>query len=198
MRILKKKIASAEQFRKEHEREKYQDMPRPTREKYSLRNRSNHHNSMEGNGWIFPSSKGPATCKNVMKNYSRAFVNFAISDLATPYLTEFLQEEAFNIDAFRKILNEQKEKINCIKNLRELLLVNEDDTSEILAFKAAFKSICEVFIKYFSVNWIYNSKVGDKRAHLSYRFKILRRVQQPEYFTYLESFKGESTSKKRK
>ena len=54
--------------------------------------------------------------------------------------------------------------------------------------KRVFKAIGIIFIRDFTVNWVYNSKIADKLTHLKYRFKMLRRVQNPEFFTYLEDF----------
>ncbi len=71
-----------------------------------------------------------------------------------------------------------------ISSLRALLLADDEDEEMIIAIKEAFQYSAEIFVKYFSVNWIYNSKVGDKKNHLKARFKILRRIREPEYFTY--------------
>jgi len=125
---------------------------------------------------------------NIMKNYARAMVNFALSPVALPYLTDELKQRAVKIQDFEQLLKARKEKIHCIQSLRELLLVKRDDSSEQKGMKIVFKSICEKFLKYFSVNWIFHSKLSDKMKYLGYRGKILRRVQNPEHFTYLESF----------
>jgi len=135
------------------------------------------------------SKKDIQSNKNIVKNYARAMVNFAVSTHALPYLDKILQdEEDVNLNDFRMYMQERKEDITSIKNLRELLLINDDDEEQVVAFKRIFRATCVVFIKFFSVNWIYSSKVGDKITHVRYRFKILRRVRNPEHFTYLENF----------
>ncbi len=68
------------------------------------------------------------------------------------------------------------------------------DSREMKAFKPMFQYVCEVFLKYFCVNWVFHSKVEDKVKHLKYRGKILRRIQNPELFTYLEEFKKDKTT----
>ena len=53
-----------------------------------------------------------------------------------------LQQEVKNSSIFlhsRHSLKKSKGKINCIKNLREILLANEEDTAEVVYFKAAFQ-----------------------------------------------------------
>ena len=77
-------------------------------------------------------------------------------------------------------------KITNIKNFRQLLLVLQTDCPEIAKFKQVFQKICEEFIIYYSANWIFNSsKIKDMKGHIDARFKMLRRVQNPKYFTYI-------------
>lgn len=132
--------------------------------------------------------KGSTSSKNIMKNYARALTNFAIMDLATPYLNDLLKGERISLKQFREFINQNKEKVNCIKNLRNLLLIDDGDDPELTSCKTVFQGISVVFIKYFSVNWVFSSRVSDKQTHLKYRFKILRRIRDPENFTYLEDF----------
>jgi len=136
--------------------------------------------------------KGSTSCKNIMKNYSRALVNFALSDMALTYLLQSLSRENLQLNEFKQTLTKNKDKVNCIKSLRDLLLIGPCDTQQLIAFKRVFQEICETFLKFFSANWIYHSKVVDKKAHLNYRFKILRRIRNPIHFTYLESFSQKS------
>jgi len=123
---------------------------------------------------------------NIMKNYSRALTNFALSELAVPYLAGIMEQNQLDISTFQSFIREKKKRVNCIRNLRELLLIYETDSAQLASCKRAFEAICEVFLKYFCVNWIYHSKINDKLQHLKYRFKILRRVKDPAHFTYLE------------
>jgi len=133
-------------------------------------------------------SKKEGTCQNIIKNYSRAFTNFALSSAAQPYLKPTLLEQGLTLEEFNLYINRNKSKINCIKNLRNALFIKSNDSEKMRANKRTFQKICEVFLKYFSVNWVFNSRVDNKKTHLEYRFKILRRVRQPEYFTYLEGY----------
>ena len=138
-----------------------------------------------------------------MKNYARALANFALSNIAIPYLRVLINKSFNNkrtkvhqnketteseLCKFRVYIERNKEKVNCIKQLRELLLGDTKDPAETIRFKELFKDISVVFLKFFSVNWLYSSKIGDKVAHLKYRLKLLRRVQNPEFFTHLEEF----------
>jgi len=124
------------------------------------------------------------SAKNIVKNFGRAMVTFAISKLAVPYLREKLQSLNLDLKDFQHYLFQRKENMDGISSLRGLLLKEEDDDDQTVAIKAAFQYISEIFLKYFSVNWIYNSKLGDKSVHVKSRFKILRRIKDPVHFTY--------------
>ena len=129
--------------------------------------------------------------KNIVKNYARAMVNFALSNVATATIEDLIKQEnnpGINLRTFRKFMDEQKEEVTSIRRLRELLLPCDQDEEVFAGFKRIFKEIGMIFIRDFSLNWIYNSKVGDKLTHVKYRFKMMRRVQNPEYFTYIENF----------
>jgi len=128
--------------------------------------------------------------KNVVKNYGRAICNFSTSTLSLPYLTPFLQKEEVTREGFIVFVSTSKGAIDGLHNFRNILLPREDDEEETAAYKQIFKDMSEVFIKYFSVNWIFHSKIFHKEAHLKFRFKMLRRIKSPELFTYLNNQKG--------
>ncbi len=135
---------------------------------------------------------------NVMKNYANAMVKFALSRLADPYLSRSPLIKAMPLYLFGKMLASRKKKINCVKGLREMWMVYEiQDTEEMKAFKGLFKEACKVFLKQFWVNWIYNSRLDDKSKHLIYRGRLLRRIENPQWFTYLETFKPKESKKQR-
>jgi len=132
--------------------------------------------------------RGSTSAKNIVKNYGRALANFASSNLALPYLTVLYRNEESRIKDFRKFIAAKKKQARCIKGLRNLLIAQDDDTEAIASFKGVFKDLSVIFIKCFSVNWIFSGKLCDKITHLKYRFKILRRIRDPEHFTYLKGF----------
>ncbi len=136
---------------------------------------------------VTKTSQATLSIKNIVKNYGRKICSFATSELAHPYLEVLLEKNQVNRDDFLQYLNHSKEKINGLFNFRSLLLSNDSDSEEVKGYKRVFRGIGEIFIKYFSVNWIYNSKMVHKRAHLYYRFKMLRRIQCPELFINLRS-----------
>jgi len=187
MRFLKQKIARASHFAETHSPSiNSPDPPNTLKErevslKMSLRELPKRVECPK-----HQNKRRPATGNNVMKNYCRALINFGLSPQFCPYFSSEIENE-LSYERFIKILT-LKRKVNCIKGLRRLLLQDVRDSREISAFKVIFRRSCEVFLKYFCVNWIYNSRVGDRLKHLSYRGKILRRVRNPELFTHLEDF----------
>lgn len=125
--------------------------------------------------------------KNIVKNYAQAIFKFALSSFSLDYLTRFSRQEGVRIDHFRNYVKSFKGKIEGIYDFRLALLITEADSKEKASFKRILAQIGAIFIKFYSVNWIFNSKVVHKKAHLMYRFKILRRITNPELFTYLKS-----------
>jgi len=124
--------------------------------------------------------------KTIVKNYGKAIASFAISPIAIPYLTPLLTQEGVRLDDFVEYITKGKESIEGIDTLRALLLAKGNDNSRIASFKIVFREIAEIFIKYFSVNWIFSGRMMNKKVHLKFRFKMLRRIQNPELFTYLK------------
>jgi len=125
--------------------------------------------------------------KNIVKNYGRAICSFIISDLGVPYLTPILVRERVRLEELRTFISNEKERIDGISSFRRLLLPNESDEAQVIAFKNILKEMSVVFIKYFSVNWIFNGRLRDRLAHLKCRYKMLRRVRDPCHFTYLKN-----------
>lgn len=129
--------------------------------------------------------------KNIVKNYGKALCAFSASDIAIPYLESIVAKRGYQnlieIPGFVGFIKGQKESVNSIESLRRLLVGNKNDAEEVLAYKIIFKELSTIFLKYFAVNWIFGGKLTHKNAHLKYRFKMLRRIQDPENFTYLKT-----------
>lgn len=133
-----------------------------------------------------------ADSKNIIKNYGKAFCGFASSKLAVPYILNIadgMDFKSFDIKKFMSQMKVKKEATNSMEHIRTLLVEEVDDTDEQKVFKRVFKEVSKVFLKYFSVNWIFHGKLKHKIVHLKYRFKMLRRIENPEYFTYLKTRK---------
>jgi len=124
--------------------------------------------------------------KNIVKNYGRAIAKFACSEMALPYMLPILKEKGVEYSDALSFFSKAKTKIQGIDTFRALVLVLPTDTAKEAALKEAFQAIGEVFIKYFSVNWIFHSKILHRTTYLRYRFKMLRRLQNPIMFTYLK------------
>jgi len=144
-------------------------------------------------GFNYTSEASRAT-KNIVKNYGRAICSFAISPMALPYLSDILEKEDVSLSQFINYIKHIKGTIDGLFHFRSIILANSQDDPETARAKRVFIGISEVFIKFFSANWIYNSRVFHKEAHLKFRFKMLRRIKHPELFTYLKETKKDKTS----
>jgi hypothetical protein len=141
------------------------------------------------NPHIEPSSSQTSAClKNLAINYGKAIASFAASPLALPYLETFLAKEGitgatFSMSQFKQFALRIKSRIGGISSLRSALMVEEGDDERIGAYKRVLQAMGEVFIKYFSVNWILTGRLTHKMIYLKLRNKMLRRIQHPESFT---------------
>jgi hypothetical protein len=136
-------------------------------------------------GYSFTPDKVKKT-KNIVRNYGNAIAAFAISPLALPYLETHVSKEGVTLQEFQSFVSKRKEYITNINNFRALLQEYEDDSEREKAYKRIFREVGKVFVKYFSVNWIFDGKMKYKHDHLKYRGKMLRRIKNPELFTYLK------------
>lgn len=128
--------------------------------------------------------------KNIVKNYGKVLCAFASSTLAVPYLERIVEKKykgLVDINEFMNHIKEKKERTASIESIRNLLVETAQDTNEEIIYKQLFKETSIIFLKYFCVNWIYSGRLLHKNAHLKFRFRMLRRVQNPEHFTYLKT-----------
>lgn len=126
--------------------------------------------------------------KNIVKNFGKAMCTFASSNLSMPYLEQINQRYNINIDAFQDHIHSKRDLVDSISSVRVLFLITDTDIEEVAKFKQIFQEVSIIFLKYFSVNWIFQGKMSHKNAHLKSRFKMIRRIKEPQYFTYFKDF----------
>lgn len=136
--------------------------------------------------------------KNLAKNYGKAIASFATTEIALPYLVPILLKEGLSMSDFLTYMKLAKDSIQGIDSFRAFLLITKGDSALNVAQKRAFQGISIAFIKYFSVNWIMHGRISNKIVYLKYRFKVLRRIQNPESFTYLQGPKPRKETKTNK
>jgi len=117
--------------------------------------------------------------KNVNLNFIRAVFWFANSHIAIPYLKTLLLKEKQKFTDFTTFLHENKSKINGIHGFLSMVKVEKNDTEKQIALKKIFQALGEIFVKFFSVNWIFHSKVENKQIYLNHRHLFLRRLKNP-------------------
>ena len=134
-----------------------------------------------------PSKVIPGT--KVVRNYAKALCSFASSAIAIPYIQKLLEQDIEAktiIEDFQNYIAQKKDKTISIVSLRGLLMITGKDSPIEKLYKEIFMETSVVFIKFFSVNWIFSGKVKYRLEHMKYRHKMLRRVRNPELFTFLK------------
>ena len=71
----------------------------------------------------------------------------------------------------------RKEVLNSKAAFIETLTFNEADSNFIRIFKETFRQLSLIFIKHYSVNWIFAGKTLNKEQYLKMRMKILNMIQ---------------------
>ena len=125
----------------------------------------------------------------IVRNYAKIFCSFASSGMATPYLKNLIAtkyRDKIELEKFQKFIYNKKEHTFSILTLRTLLLIHPNDEELIKEYKKLFADISIIFLKFYAVNWIFNSKIKHRIEHLKCRQKMIRRVRNPELFTYLK------------
>jgi len=195
MRILKEKILKAHIAAKEAELSKAPKEenevaePEPFIPRRSERTTINKSHKLKATSEYKLSPFNIKSTKNIIKNYGRAICNFVALPVARDYLDNIIkkQNEDVSIEEFIEFAQENKGKVDSMEGFKSILIIKRADSPKMCSFKRIFKSIGEIFIKYFSVNWVFESRVTYKQAHLGFRFKMLRRLRKPELFNNLKS-----------
>lgn len=188
MRLLKKKIEKARKHFQSDVNEQDTNYSHSIQKNKKLISQAVEIKSMKQRNRVSgaPKMKYSNRClKNVAKNYGRAICNFIASDVSDTYLFSESLKLDVNIERFRSYINEKKNKLDGIDQFRDMLLPKEEDPKELKNFKLLFQKLGAIFIKYFSVNWICSGRLNYKIEYIKVRYKVLRRVQNPELFTYL-------------
>jgi len=191
MRFLKNKVSKALQrlqgtktLRQQEVKQSYNE---PSPVSTSRVTRSSPANSQTKSALASPSTKHTKTSKNLVKNYGRAMAAFALLPISKKHLDKLLKEKNLTPEEFKDFMEKHKDSINGISTLRSLILVERNDSEKLILCKKVFQEISIIFIKFYSVNWIFDSKIGNKIEHLKCRCKMLRRIRVPEHFTYLKT-----------
>ena len=178
--MLKRKIALARLFAY-NKKTNSVSSPDPIRKKIGKVYDSNAESSDSA---AFSSKSSALKYKNLTKNYGKAICNFILSEAGSCYLEEILAELNISKPEFLHYIKEKKKDLNGINEFRALLVTEPSDTEQSHRFKAAFQRLGVIFIKYFSVNWIYSSKMLYKLDYVKCRNKLLRRIQNPQSFSF--------------
>jgi len=117
--------------------------------------------------------------QSLMKNIAKALVMFILSELAPPYLDQIQRtdNENFEIVSFLDYIKTQREYVNHLKCFKSLFFSSNGENESEVIYKRVCRKMAIIFLKYFSVNWIFQSKLSNKQAYLRVRFKLLRQIR---------------------
>jgi hypothetical protein len=136
--------------------------------------------------------RGKPNSKHIIKNYGKALCTFACSNVAKPYLEDIHKHESITkvitVQDFQVFIKGKRDIIDSMKSIRDILLIKQSDNKILVAYKKMLQKISIIFIKYFSINWIFQGKMKHKQIYVNSRFKILRRIKDPQHFTYFQAF----------
>ena len=120
---------------------------------------------------------GKLNCKKlVIQNFCKALVNFSVSEHASGYLLEDLNQGGLDLGAFRNALKAKKDTINTFQDLEQVLRIRPDDSIQLICFRTSFKNACIIFLKYFSVSWILNAHLKNRSLYLSFKGKFIQNI----------------------
>jgi len=127
--------------------------------------------------WQMPVLKQRANSKYICKAYCKAMAQFMVKPIAEPYLRAILEDMQMSIETFRDFIKMNVKHLKGLEGLVFMLTFREGDTEQCKNYKRVLRVGCEVFLKYFAVNWIFHSKMADSRKYLEFRFKILHKLR---------------------
>ncbi len=118
--------------------------------------------------------------KNIIKNYGRAIANFALSDLFLPYVEEDRLKSQIDWDQFLDFAKTARDAIQNIETLRDSLIIKPEDSENEATFKKLFQKAGELFIKNYSLDWIFSGKLIYKEVYVRARDDLLKKILNPE------------------
>eukprot|EP01015_Nassula_variabilis_P018125 TRINITY_DN2935_c0_g1_i1.p1 TRINITY_DN2935_c0_g1~~TRINITY_DN2935_c0_g1_i1.p1 ORF type:complete len:172 (+),score=1.74 TRINITY_DN2935_c0_g1_i1:66-518(+) len=125
--------------------------------------------------------------KNVPKNFGKQIVIFAQSALCKPQVEKYFDNDKEKVANFQTYLDQIKDKITSIPTLRDQWIVPENTSNLLMKEnKKLFRSLSYIFLEFYAIRWIYNSKVSQKQAHIQHLKTLKNAIQNPEEFTCLK------------
>lgn len=115
--------------------------------------------------------------KKIVRSFITAIFNFAISDSARHYLTSLLKEAGESFESFTGYIKSIRCFGDHLFSPLSILMPQEEESYEVLAYKKMFKVAIEIFLKFCSVNWILQKKMIDRGIFFRYRYKLLKRIR---------------------
>jgi hypothetical protein len=79
-------------------------------------------------------------------------------------------------------IRQKKKKLNSIADLRSLWLDGEN------LFAKPIRILSLIFLKRYSLTYIFNSRVTNFQGHIKYRYRMIEALRNPNNFTSIKVF----------
>jgi len=117
--------------------------------------------------------------RSLNSKFIRAIYHFSLSEDASPYLKPFLAKESIEFDVFMQFVVQKTTQRNfTLSGFISGLRLLPDDAGKVVACKRIMESIGLVFMKYFSIDWIFKGKGCFKMGYLRLRSKLMRKMRE--------------------
>lgn len=105
-------------------------------------------------------SSSPTSPKSrIIKDFICALIEFSLSKLSKPYIEVILQTKEISAQGFREFIQSRKNNMNRVSDLKDMLQVSEADNNSQIISKRVFQELSVIFIKCFSVSWIFVARL---------------------------------------
>lgn len=85
--------------------------------------------------------------------------------------------------SFMSTLRSRKRRINSIADLRSFWLEAEEED-----FPKITRILSNVFLRYYSLEYIFNSRISNYAGHVKYRGRLVEALRNPKTFTSIKQY----------
>lgn len=90
---------------------------------------------------------------------------------------------SMTFSSFMAILRARKRRINSIADLRSFWLESEEED-----FPKIARILSNIFLRFYSLEYIFNSRISNYAGHVKYRGRLVEALQNPHNFTSIKQY----------
>ena len=119
--------------------------------------------------------------KNIPKNYLKAINSFIKS---SPYTKTVIRENNVSESNLRMNMKRLELRGNSIQTLRKMWGSENMNNKG----RKCIRILSYIFMRKYSLSYIFNSKVKNYRTHLKYRKKLIEGIENPISFNHIKEY----------